>query len=249
MENHLQVLPGLEQPFCMVAVAGGAFEMGGASWSNSSLPVHPVEVDDFWMGQYPVTQALWAAVMGPEKNPSHFKGRERPVESVSWQEITDVFLPELNKLSAHARPPGMAYRLPTEAEWEYAARGGKQGQADHFPFAGGENLDVLGWYNQNSHNETKPVGLKWPNELGIYDLSGNVWECCEDHWHDNYNGAPEDGTAWLEADEEKGMFRVRRGGSRLDNAKNGHVAYRFYDTPWGRHSNLGFRLVLSAFPV
>ncbi len=191
--------------------------MGGESWDKDSLPVHPVEVDDFWIGQYPVTQALWTAVMGEGNNPSYFKGPTRPVETVSWDMIDQDFLPRLNQITENTRPPGTAYRLPTEAEWEYAARGGIHWKEKPYLFSGSEILDEVGWYDQNSNDETKPVGLKLPNELGIYDMSGNVWEWCEDQWHDTYNDAPDDGSAWV--DQERGTYRVDRGGGWINNVR------------------------------
>ena len=113
MKNHPQHLPNLPEPFLVIAVQGGPFDMGGESWNKDSLPVHPVEVDDFWIGQYPFTQALWNAVMGEGNNPSNFKGLTRPVENVSWDLIDQEFLLRLNKTTENARPPGTAYRLPT----------------------------------------------------------------------------------------------------------------------------------------
>jgi formylglycine-generating enzyme required for sulfatase activity len=246
MENHPQHLPDLPEPFLMIAVPGGRFNMGGKSWDNeSSLPVHPVEVDDFWMGQYPVTQALWTAVMGAENNPAHFKGPARPVETISWDMIDQEFLPRLKKLTLDSRPSGTAYRLPTEAEWEYAARGGATDQPTKY--AGSNRLDEVGWYDNNSHGETKPVGLKLPNELGICDMSGNVWEWCEDQWHDTYEGAPDDGSAWV--DREQGALRVCRGGSWFINAQFCRTTPRYHITPARRYYYIGFRLVLSALPV
>ncbi len=166
-------------------------------------------------------------------------------------------LPNLSPPYHKTGIPG--YRLPTEAEWVYAARGGVL--ALDFPYAGGEKLDALGWYRDNSYGSTKPVGLKRPNVLGLFDLCGNIWEWCADHWHSDYQGAPEDGAAWVDGIEDS--RRVLRGGSWGSSAGNcrvsyrssdspgylldlqdyaGSDAYRSSDAPTYRSSNLGFRL-------
>ncbi len=250
MKNHPQHLPDLPEPFHLIAVQGGPFDMGGESWNESSLPVHPVELDDFWIGQYPVTQALWTAVMGEGNNPSNFKGLTRPVETVSWDLIDQEFLPQLNKTTENARPPGTAYRLPTEAEWEYAARGGKHWKKKAYLFSGSEILDEVGWYDDNSHSETKPVGLKLPNELGIFDMSGNVWEWCSD-WYgsDYYQKCLDKGTVKNPKGPGKGSYRVNRGGSWISSARSCRPAYRNGLTPADRLYYIGFRLVLSPLPV
>jgi formylglycine-generating enzyme required for sulfatase activity len=251
MKNHPQHLPGLPEPFLMVAVPGGRFDMGGESWDNKrSMPIHPVELDDFWMGEHPVTQALWMAVMGEADNPSHFKGLTRPVETVSWELIDQEFLRQLNKITLDSRPPGTVYRLPTEAEWEYAARGGKHGKEKPYLFSGSEISDEVGWYNENSHGETKPVGLKLPNELGIFDMSGNVWEWCVD-WYggDYYQKCLDEGMVKNLKGPEKGSYRVLRGGSWLGYARLCRSTYRDSITPAARDGGIGFRLVLSALPV
>uniref|UniRef100_UPI00336504C0 formylglycine-generating enzyme family protein n=1 Tax=Haliscomenobacter sp. TaxID=2717303 RepID=UPI00336504C0 len=167
-----------DQPFSfqMVEVKGGTFQMGSENEDADSdeKPVHPVKVSDFWMGEYVVTQALWKAVMGEESTPFYFEGDDRPAETVSWDLINNEFLPRLNALT------GENYRLPTEAEWEYAARGGIF--QSPYQYAGSNRLEDVGWYYENSHSETKPVGLKKPNALELYDLSGNVYEWCAD-WY------------------------------------------------------------------
>ncbi|AYQ35344.1 SUMF1/EgtB/PvdO family nonheme iron enzyme [Runella sp. SP2] len=156
--------------FKMLWVEGGVFEMGSEGEYSDSLPVHKVEVNSFWMGKFAVTQALWTYVM--QENPSKFKGANRPVENVSYKDIMNEFLPRLKNMT------GLDYRLPTEAEWEYAARGGKYGQKYPFEYAGSNKLEEVGWYDKNSQNETQVVGLKTPNLLGLYDMSGSVCEWC-----------------------------------------------------------------------
>ena len=250
MENHQQHLPGLPEPFHLIAVQGGVFDMGGESWNTASLPSHPVEVDGFWIGQYPVTQGLWVVVMGEGYNPSQFKGPNRPVETVSWEMIDQEFLPQLNKITENSRPLGMAYRLPTEAEWEYAAKGGKHGKDKPYLFSGSDILDEVGWYDENSHHETKPVGLKLPNELGIFDMSGNVWEWCSDWFEsDYYQKCLDKGMVKNPKGLEKGSSRVYRGGSWFNNPRTSRNTYRRNYAPEYRPSNIGFRLVLSELTV
>jgi len=244
------MLPGLTRPFAMIAVPGGTFDMGGKSWSDSSLPVHPVELDNSWIGEYPVTQALWTAVLGEANNPSSFKGADRPVETVSWEEIDRSFLPALNDLTENTRPPRTVYRLPTEAEWEYAARGGLQGKNESLIYAGSDVLDEVGWYDDNSHGETKPVGLKLPNQLGLYDMSGNVWEWCND-WYGSkyYQECLDKGTINNPSGPEKGDYRVLRGGCWIINAQGCRSPARFIIAPMFRYYDVGFRLVLVSLPV
>ncbi|MEZ4943680.1 MAG: SUMF1/EgtB/PvdO family nonheme iron enzyme [Saprospiraceae bacterium] len=210
----------------MVLVKGGSFKLGGT---------HPVTLSDFQIGKYPVTQKLWQEIMGA--NPADFKGDDLPVECVSWDDAQQ-FLKKLN-----TRFPGKNYRLPSEAEWEYAARGGAG--SNGFEYAGSDDLDEVGWYYGNSNNKTHPVGQKNPNELGLYDMSGNVWEWCEDDWHDNVNNGPKDGSAWV-YQRKRGAYRVYRGGSWNDDAGYCRVSYRTYWYPDYRYYFLGFRL--ASFP-
>jgi sulfatase modifying factor 1 len=176
-----------------------------------------------------------------EPSPSYFQGDELPVEQVSWDDAK-AFIQKLNELTSNTRPKGYLYRLPTEAEWEYAARGGKY-HDEGYQYAGSDRLKDVGWFEGNNDVETKPVGLKHPNQLGLYDMSGNVWEWCEDDWHDNYNNAPKDGSAWIYTPDQ-GSLRVARGGSWLNTARYCRAAYRNSGAP-GSHPRFGFRLALS----
>jgi formylglycine-generating enzyme required for sulfatase activity len=176
-------------------------------------------------------------------NPSYFKGKHRPIENVSWED-TQLFLEKLNK--DVRLEPGQQFRLPSEAEWEYAARGGEFSQG--YKYAGSEKLAEVGWYTDNSHSETKPVGLKAPNELDIYDMSGNVWEWCADQWHDSYQGAPNDNSAWVDS-IDKGADRVFRGGSWDYDALRCRATYRYDLDPSLRSDDIGFRVVLFPPPV
>ena len=218
----------------MVFVKGGSFLMGSPdndfnAYGNEK-PQHQVTVGDFHIARFPVTQKQWVEVMGD--NPSYFKNCEDcPVENVSWNDVQD-FIRKLN-----ARYPGHNYRLPTEAEWEYAARGGQLSRG--YRYAGSDDPDKVAWYGDNSDIKTHPVGAKAKNELELYDMSGNVWEWCQDAWHDNYQGAPADGSAWA-AFGDRG--RVYRGGSWLYDYDCCRVAVRNFNLPTYRSLNVGFRL-------
>ena len=206
--SYTEILPD-GTSFEMIYVKGGSFDMGskGKDAYRWEKPAHKVMLDSFYMGKFPITQSVWKAVMGAENNPSFFQGDERPVETVSWEEC-QRFLKQQNEMT------GKSYRLPTEAEWEYAARGGQLNEA--YLYAGSNKLNEVGWYLENSDGETNHVGLKTPNELGLYDMSGNVWEWCQDWYSDKYyrtcfdHGLVENPTG-----PDKGDDRVIRGGSWL----------------------------------
>jgi formylglycine-generating enzyme required for sulfatase activity len=211
----------------MVLVPAGSFKMGSTNGEGSEKPVHEVTLNQsFYMGKYEVTQAQWQAVMG--STPSHFKGDNLPVESVSWDDAQNF----INKLNESK--DGFRYRLPTEAEWEYACRAGTTGD-----YAG--DLDAMAWYDKNSGNQPHVVGTKLPNAFGLFDMHGNVWELCQDWYHDSYNGAPNDGSAWLNGGEQK--YRVLRGGSWYYFATRLRSASRYVVTLHGRVSDVGFRVV------
>ena len=229
----------------MVFVQGGTFLMGctaeqGGDCDSDESPNHLVTVSDFYIGKYEVTQEQWEAVMGTSISQQRDKaggsslygvGVNYPMYYVSWHEVQE-FISRLNALT------GKQYRLPTEAEWEYAARGGNQSRG--YKYSGSNFIEQVAWFTDNSGGTTHPVGTKSPNELGIYDMSGNVWEWCYDRYG-SYSGTQQTNPMGASS----GSNRVRRGGSRYDNASICRVSNRSYDTPTNRSLNLGFRLVLS----
>ena len=222
----------------MVKVEAGTFMMGATSEMKDSYddpdsdekPVHQVTLtNDYYMGKYEVTQALWQAVMG--SNPSNFKGDNLPVEKVSWNDCQE-FISKLNSLT------GRKFRLPTEAEWEYAARGGKKSRS--YQYSGSSNISDVAWYDGNSVNKTHPVGTKQANELGIYDMTGNVWEWCSD-WYGFYSSSSQTNPTGADS----GSSRVFRGGSWYGNARYCRLSFRDCTPPDCRGYNLGLRLALS----
>jgi len=184
---------------------------------NIEINIEMVNTGNYAIGKYLVTQAQWKMVMG--NNPSYFEGDNLPVEQVSWYDVQD-FLEKLNQRT------GKRYRLPTEAEWEYAARGGSNNRG--YEYAGSNNIGEVAWYDENSGNQTHAVGLKQPNELGIYDMSGNVLEWCSD------------GDVFFESE-----FRVIRGGCWFSDPEDSRVDYQDSANPYERNGAIGFRLALS----
>lgn len=227
--------------FQMNYIHGGTFDMGDehGDLGKACGPVQKgINIKPFYLAEYPVTQALWNAV-SKKDNPSYFKGENRPVEIVSWDEAK-AFLKDLNNTQAareRREMDGLQYRLPSEVQWEYAAREGKNDPK--LLYAGGVNLKEVGWYDKNSHQETNPVGLKLPNEWGLYDMSGNIYEWCEDDWVDTLKGMPKDGSPRKIKDEKK---RVVRGGSWYVNDDDGRVADRGWIDSDIRSGYIGFRL-------
>jgi formylglycine-generating enzyme required for sulfatase activity len=221
----------------MVYIPPGSFQMGSPNDEEGRYsdegPVRRVTLDGFWMGKYPVTQAQYRAIMG--SNPSHFTGDNRPVESVSWNDAKEFF----RKLSDRT---GKTFTLPTEAQWEYACRAGTTTRYSFGDDAG--RLGEYAWYSGNSNSQTHPVGQKKPNAWGLYDMHGNVLEWCLDDWHDNYNGAPVDGSRWGDG---TGSGRVMRGGGWGFSAGLCRSACRpTWDTPEYRWYDYGFRAVMLA---
>ena len=218
----------------MVKVEAGTFMMGATSEMkdpyDNEKPVHQVTLtNDYYMGMYEVPQALWEAVMG--SNPSEYKGDNLPVEMVSWNDCQE-FISKLNSLT------GRKFRLPTEAEWEYAARGGKKSRG--YQYSGNSNISDVAWYDGNSGSKPHPVGTKQANELGIYDMSGNVYEWCSD-WYGSYSSSSQTNPTGADS----GSGRVVRGGSWYDFAWGCRLSYRGSITPFYRGNDLGLRLALS----
>ncbi|MEL7039254.1 MAG: bifunctional serine/threonine-protein kinase/formylglycine-generating enzyme family protein [Cyanobacteria bacterium J06592_8] len=249
--NYQECLPSGEV-LDLIAVPAGNFLMGTATeeieqisrletwfkvrevtqWLRPEMPQHRVSVPGFYMSKTPITQEQWQAVMST--NSSHFSGLKRPVECVSWWEAVE-FCDRLSQLT------GKRYRLPTEAEWEYACRAGTQTLYNY-----GNNKQQLrnhAWYTWNAQQKTHPVGQKQANTWGLHDLHGLVWEWCQDRWHGNYNGAPGDGSPWMNAGHP--TKHTVRGGSWYSLADDCRSTYRFcYDASF-RYPSIGFRIVVS----
>ena len=218
----------------MVKVEGGTFMMGATSEMKNPYddekPVHQVTLtNDYYMGKYEVTQALWQVVMG--KNPSYFKGDNLPVNYVRWKDC-QRFISKLNSMT------GRKFRLPTEAEWEYAARGGKKSRG--YQYSGSSNISDVAWYDGNSGDKTHPVGTKQANELGIYDMTGNVLEWCQDWYGSYYSSSQTNPTG-----ATSGSRHVNRGGSWHSNVRRSSSSCRYGVIYVDRDLDLGFRLALS----
>ena len=235
-------------------IPSGSFRMGNCSdssdGSSDEKPCHRVSIDSFYLAETEVTQLQYYKIMG--KNPAYFKtdrvgydSRNNPIENVSWHDAEE-FIKKLNKKEGTVK-----YRLPTEAEWEYAARAGSTSK---WSFGNSESeLKNYAWYDKNAYDMgkgnagygTHPVAKKKPNSWGLYDMHGNVWEWVEDCCHDNYNGAPADGSAWNKGckKSDNGYFKNRlRGGSWYNDARNTCSANRYSDSADNRNNNVGFRL-------
>jgi formylglycine-generating enzyme required for sulfatase activity len=240
-------LPAKAKPLVLVRIPAGSFQMGSnddVTWSwcfPCEQPVHTVNIaSDFYLAKHEITQGQWLAVMGSK--PSHFSscGDDCPVEMVSWNDC-QAFVTALNALVS-----GGGFRMPSEAEWEYACRAGTMTRF-HFgdsdcPPAGCvlcDLSDYAWWCENDSPSGTKIVGRKLPNAFGLCDMHGNVWEWCQDRWHDDYSGAPADGSAW-EADG--GTSRVLRGGAKSRSARRCRSSDRRRGNPTLTNSGVGFRV-------
>ena len=224
--------------FKMIKVEGGTFTMGataeqGKDAYDNERPAHQVTLTDYYIGQTQVTQALWKAVMGD--NPSKFTGDNLPVEQVSWKDC-QIFIEKLNSMLSKELG-GKRFALPTEAQWEYAARGGNQSKG--YTYAGSKEIDDVAWCIHNSGKQTHPVAQKRPNELGLYDMSGNVWEWCQD-WYGNYSSNAQTNPQG----PARGTNRVFRGGSWRYFTEYCRVSYRWGYKPGDRIYFLGLRLCL-----
>ena len=263
--QDLENAKGEKLSFNMVEVEGGTFTMGLNGQYENEKPEHKVHLNSFLVAEYQVTQELYEFVIGT--NPSRFLGKQQPVESVDWYDAVE-FCNAINKLTSldpyykidktqndpnngskgdkkkwivETNHGSKGYRLPTEAEWEYAARGGKYWQ-DGNEYAGSNKLEEVGWYDDNSHEETLIVGMKQANQLGLYDMSGNVYEWFWD-WYDEeyYNNSAKKNPLGV----ERGMYRIVRGGSWYDYNYLCRVAYRSRYYPDNRSNLLGFRIFRS----
>jgi len=246
-------------PLRMLLIPAGTFVMGSPEtelgWLDRESPQHPVTLSRFFLAKYPVTQAQWRVVAAMPQvkqalkpDPSKFKGDRHPVESVSWQGAVEF----CDRLTVHT---DRQYRLPTEAEWEYACRAGTTTpfhfgatlNTDHANYNGADEKNGVygagtrGVYRQ----QTTPVDeFEGANAFGLCDLHGNVWEWCQDHWHDNYDDAPTDGSAWLTDNEE--ASRIIRGGSWFYDPRSCRAAFRYHDDPDNRDFISGFRVCCAA---
>ena len=220
----------------LVKVEAGSFTMSANDGENfdDEVPHRATLTKDFYIGRTEVTQAQWKAVMG--SNPSYFKGDDLPVEQVSWNEAME-FCGKLNDMGK--APSGWKFTLPTETQWEYAARGGKKSKG--YKYSGSDKADEVAWYSSNSGSKTHPVGQKKSNELGLYDMSGNVWEWCPD---DRNGDSSKQKAEFVRGNDQVGSYRVIRGGGWGNYARNCRSANRSSNIPGTRLFHLGFRVAL-----
>ena len=223
--------PGLFD-MAMIQVEGGLFVMGNREGQDDERPMHEVVLKGFFISKFEVTQEQWRLVMG--KNPSEFKACLKcPVENVSWNDI-QAFIKKLNAKT------GKSYRLPTEAEWEYAAKGGSNNNV--YKYAGSNEINLVAWYYENAKNKTHPAGSREPNALGVYDMTGNVWEWCSDWYDKNYYQQSKKNNP---QGPMNGDYRVLRGGSWNSEGSNCRLTDRSFFGQNSRMNDIGFRVVYS----
>ena len=215
--------------FKMIKVKGGTFQMGSENGGKEEQPIHSVTLSDYYIGETEVTQELWQAVMG--SNPSRFRGDSLPVNRVSWNDCQEF----VNKLN---QKTGRRFALPTEAQWEFAARGGNKSRG--YEYSGSNNIDDVAWYLDNCSEWIHPVGTKMANELGLYDMTGNVWEWCSD-WYGDYSSSSQTDPVG----PSTGSIRVHRGGGWFSYAGSCCSIYRRGSSPSDRYSSLGLSLGLA----
>jgi eukaryotic-like serine/threonine-protein kinase len=236
------------QAIDLVPIPSGEFLMGSSNEVFGEAPIHLVTIArPFWLSKFPITQTIWEETTG--ENPSYFSETKLlPVDSVSWDDAIQ-FCAQLS------RRIGRSVRLPTESEWEYACRAGSENEFFMFTnpmaFVDGSSIPVstalkvcdFGWFDLNSRNRTHPVGKKLPNRWGLYDMIGNVWEWCQDDWHDDYVGAPSDGSAWTGGDDQETRRCVRGGAWDMD-AFRCRSTYRSYDDKRVATNRSGLRIAV-----
>ena len=222
----------------MKPVEGGTFMMGATPEQqdpkDNETPVHQVTLSSYYMEETELPQAMWETVMG--SNPSEHQGALYPVENVSWNDC-QTFISKFNTMLKDQLPDGMQFRLPTEAEWEFAARGGNKRMG--YQYSGSNAIEGVAWYNDNADGKTQIIGTKYPNDLGIYNMSGNVFEWCQD-WYGTYDSEAQTNPTG----PTSGSSRVYRGGSSITSAIYCRTAIRLNITPTHTFRNRGFRLVL-----
>ncbi|CAK8717741.1 Formylglycine-generating enzyme family protein [Candidatus Electrothrix laxa] len=247
MQKDTEIIPPPLPDLDLCPIADGEFIMGDdSSKYDDEKPAHAVHVAGFYMGKFQVTQRLWQEVMG--SNPAKFKGERRPVETVSWKDAQD-FLSKLNAradVQAFIRqldPSGIKFRLPTEAEWEFAARGGIYSQG--YTYAGSDRLKQVGWHDKNSDDKAHEIGQLLANELGLHDMSGNVYEWCQDWFSDSYyEECHKRGGVENPQGPDRGTSRVLRGGSWIAHPVYCRSVLRNRLDPGRRSGRIGCRLVL-----
>ncbi len=237
-KDYIETINGVS--FKMIFVKGGKVTLEYDGQKTE------LTVPNFHLAETPVTQELWREVMGKDPERLAFKGHgKRPVERASWLDIVqgNIGTKEpafLTKLNSFDNLKNKGYKLPLEAMWQFAAQGGNK--SNGYQYAGSNHLIEVGWYTRNSHGETKPVKLKFPNELGFYDMSGNIWEWCQDKWMTNLEKMPKNGLPNEGGDDYERFIRVLRGGSWLNDGFGCRVSVRHRNDSIGQYYGIGFRL-------